>query len=48
MPDSLEQIAVEIRGCQRCPLAKGRNSAVPGEGPAGAQRDVHRRGARIP
>ena len=36
MPDSLEQIAVEIRGCQRCPLAKGRNNAVPGEGPAGA------------
>ena len=37
MPDSLEQVAVEIRGCQRCPLAQGRINAVPGEGPAGAR-----------
>jgi len=34
MPDSLEQIAAEVRACQRCPLAQGRTHAVPGEGPA--------------
>jgi uracil-DNA glycosylase len=37
MPDSLEQIAAEVRACQRCPLAKGRLNAVPGEGPADAR-----------
>jgi len=37
MPDSLEQIAAEVRGCQRCPLARGRTHAVPGEGPADAR-----------
>ncbi len=30
--DSLEQIAAEIRRCQRCPLAKIANQAVPGAG----------------
>lgn len=28
----LSAIAGEIRGCQRCPLARGRTMAVPGEG----------------
>jgi DNA polymerase len=37
MPDSLEQIAAEVRACQRCPLGKGRTHAVPGEGPADAR-----------
>jgi uracil-DNA glycosylase family 4 len=37
MPDSLEQIAAEVRACQRCPLAVGRIRAVPGEGPADAR-----------
>ena len=37
MPDSLEQIAAEVRACHRCPLAKGRIHAVPGEGPADAR-----------
>jgi uracil-DNA glycosylase family 4 len=37
MPDSLEQIAAEVRACQRCSLAKGRIRAVPGEGPADAR-----------
>ncbi|MCS6844775.1 MAG: uracil-DNA glycosylase [Caldilineales bacterium] len=32
----LEQLAQEIRACQRCRLAKGRRCAVPGEGPADA------------
>jgi DNA polymerase len=34
MPDSLDQIAAEVRSCLRCPLGKGRTHAVPGEGPA--------------
>lgn len=33
----LELIAAEVSGCQKCPLAKGRIKAVPGEGPADAQ-----------
>jgi uracil-DNA glycosylase len=37
MPDSLEQIAAEVRACQRCSLAKGRIRAVPGEGPVDAR-----------
>ena len=37
MPDSLEQIAAEVRACHRCPLANGRSHAVPGEGPADAR-----------
>jgi DNA polymerase len=37
MPDSLEQIAAEVRACQRCPLGKGRTHAVPGEGPVDAR-----------
>lgn len=32
----LEEIAAEIRGCTRCPLARGRTRAVPGEGPVDA------------
>jgi len=35
--DSLEQIAAEVRACQRCPLGRGRKNAVPGEGPADAR-----------
>jgi DNA polymerase len=30
--DNIEQIAAEIRECNRCPLAAGRTNAVPGEG----------------
>lgn len=30
--DSLEQVAAEVRGCQRCRLAATRTHAVPGEG----------------
>ena len=37
MADSLEQVAVEVRACQRCPLARSRTHAVPGEGPADAR-----------
>ena len=37
MTDSLDQIAAEVRVCQRCPLAKGRTHAVPGEGSAHAR-----------
>ncbi|GAB4520036.1 MAG: uracil-DNA glycosylase [Anaerolineae bacterium] len=33
----LERIAAEIRACTRCPLARGRTQAVPGEGPADAE-----------
>ena len=33
MDDSLEQVAAEVRACQRCPLGRGRKNAVPGEGP---------------
>ncbi len=32
----LEAIAEEIRQCRRCPLARTRKNAVPGEGPADA------------
>jgi len=32
MADSLEQVASEVRVCQRCALAQGRTNAVPGEG----------------
>ena len=37
MTDSLEQIAAEVRACQKCPLGRGRKNAVPGEGPANAR-----------
>ena len=37
MPDSLEQVAAEVRACKRCPLAVGRTRAVPGEGPFDAK-----------
>jgi DNA polymerase len=37
MADSLDQVAAEVRVCQRCPLARGRKNAVPGEGPANAR-----------
>lgn len=30
--DTLEALAVEVRSCHLCPLAKGRTNAVPGEG----------------
>ena len=33
----LELIAAEVSSCQKCPLAKGRVKAVPGEGPADAR-----------
>jgi DNA polymerase len=33
----LEQVASEVRVCQKCPLAKGRLKAVPGEGPSDAR-----------
>jgi DNA polymerase len=35
--DVLEQVAAEVRGCPKCPLAKGRLKAVPGEGPPDAR-----------
>jgi len=31
-PDTLESIAEEVRGCEKCPLSKGRLKAVPGSG----------------
>ena len=34
MGDSLEQVAAEVRVCQKCPLWRGRKNAVPGEGPS--------------
>jgi DNA polymerase len=37
MADSLDQVAAEVRVCQRCPLSRGRKNAVPGEGPANAR-----------
>lgn len=33
----LEIVAAEIAQCQKCPLARGRNRTVPGEGPADAR-----------
>ena len=33
----LDQIAAEVKVCQRCPLACGRTNAVPGEGPPDAE-----------
>jgi len=33
----LDQIAEQIRGCTRCPLAEGRTQAVPGAGPPDAE-----------
>ena len=33
----LQQLAAEIRSCQKCPLFQGRTHAVPGEGPEDAQ-----------
>jgi uracil-DNA glycosylase family 4 len=35
-PDTLEQIAAEIKACTACRLHLGRKRAVPGEGPADA------------
>lgn len=35
--ETIELIAQEVRGCQRCGLAAGRTRAVPGEGPADAK-----------
>jgi len=35
--DSLEQVASEVRICQKCQLANGRNNAVPGEGHPNAE-----------
>ena len=32
----LEEIAEQIRGCERCDLCRSRTNAVPGEGPEGA------------
>ncbi len=37
MPDSLEQVAAEVRVCLKCPLSQSRTHAVPGEGPADAR-----------
>ena len=34
--DDLNQVAAEVRACQKCALAAGRNKAVPGEGPVNA------------
>ena len=33
----LEKLAAEIAQCKKCPLARGRNHTVPGEGPADAK-----------
>lgn len=33
----LDQIAAQVRTCQRCPLARGRTHAVPGEGSPNAE-----------
>ncbi len=35
--DALEQLAAQIRSCQKCPLGRLRTHAVPGEGPADAE-----------
>ena len=35
--DDLNQVAAEVRVCQKCALAAGRKNAVPGEGPANAE-----------
>jgi len=35
--DDLNQVASEVRVCQKCPLAATRIKAVPGEGPANAE-----------
>ena len=35
--DDLNQVAAEVRACQKCVLAAGRKNAVPGEGPANAE-----------
>ncbi len=35
--ETLDRIAEEIRGCERCPLAGGRLNAVPGSGSADAE-----------
>ena len=34
---ALDEVADEVRDCQKCPLARGRLKAVPGEGPPGAR-----------
>lgn len=33
----LDQIAAQVRACQRCPLGRERTQAVPGEGPSDAE-----------
>src|SRR5579884_4022171 len=33
---SIQDVAAEVRACQRCVLGRGRKLAVPGEGPAPA------------
>lgn len=33
----LDQVAAQVRACQRCPLGRLRSHAVPGEGPANAE-----------
>ncbi|MBA3826617.1 MAG: uracil-DNA glycosylase [Ktedonobacterales bacterium] len=35
--DSLEKVAAEVRVCQKCPLARTRIKAVPGDGPGDAE-----------
>jgi uracil-DNA glycosylase family 4 len=35
--DELEALHQEVRGCTKCPLARGRTLAVPGEGPRSAR-----------
>ena len=35
--DSLEKVAAEVRVCQKCPLARTRIKAVPGDGPGEAE-----------
>jgi uracil-DNA glycosylase len=35
--DDLNQVAAEVRACQKCALAATRKNAVPGEGPANAE-----------
>jgi DNA polymerase len=33
---ALADLAQEVSGCDRCPLARGRTRAVPGDGPENA------------
>ncbi len=36
-PPTMDDLARQIRGCTRCPLARSRTRAVPGEGPVPAR-----------